>query len=152
ADFDDIYTRHNVIVAADAAQVHANWFAQYGEVYHPKTADLIERGQGITAVSLQTALAGREQLRHELAAAAAAHGVDLWLSPPALGAAPAGLDSTGDPVMNLPWTHAGVPTLTVPAGLDEQGLLMGVQLAAGWQQDELLFGWGKQIEATLARV
>lgn len=148
-DFADIYTRHNVIVAADAAQVHANWFAQYGEVYHPKTADLIARGQGITAVSLQTALAGREQLRHELAAAAAAHAVDLWLSPPALGAAPAGLDSTGDPVMNLPWTHAGVPTLTVPAGLDEQGLPMGLQLAAGWQQDELLFGWGKQIEAAL---
>lgn len=149
ADFDDIYTRHNVIVAADAAQVHANWFAQYGDVYHPKTADLIVRGQGITAVSLQTAVAGREQLRHELAAAATAHAIDLWLSPPALGAAPAGLDGTGDPVMNLPWTHAGVPTLTVPAGLDEQGLPMGLQLAAGWQQDELLFGWGKQIEAAL---
>ena len=151
ADFDDIYTRHNVIVAADAAQVHAHWFAQYGELYHLKTADLIKRGQGITAVSLQTALAGREQLRHELAAAAAAHTVDLWLSPPALGAAPAGLDSTGDPVMNLPWTHAGVPSLTVPAGLDEQGLPMGLQLAAGWQQDELLFGWGKQIEAALSQ-
>ncbi|MCA9995986.1 MAG: amidase [Anaerolineales bacterium] len=149
ADFDDIYARHNVIVAADAAQVHGQWFAEYGERYHPKTADLIVRGRGITAVSLQTALAGRAQLRHELAAAAAAHGVDVWLSPPALGAAPAGLDSTGDPVMNLPWTHAGVPTLTVPAGFDEHGLPLGLQLAAGWQQDELLFGWGKQVEAAL---
>lgn len=149
ADFDDIYTRHNVIVAADAAQVHAAWFAAYGELYHERTADLIQRGQGITAVSLQTALAGREQLRHELAAAAAAHAIDLWLCPPALGAAPAGLGSTGDPVMNLPWTHAGLPTLTIPAGVDEQGLPLGVQLAAGWQQDEQLFGWGKQVEAAL---
>ncbi|MCZ7669145.1 MAG: hypothetical protein M5U34_19120 [Chloroflexi bacterium] len=31
-------------------------------------------------------------------------------------ALPAGLESTGDPVMDLPWTYAGLPTLTLPAG------------------------------------
>ena len=74
------------------------------------------------------------------------HGVDLWLSPPALGPAPAGLESTGDPVMNLPWTHAGLPTLVLPAGESVRrpgrALPMGAQLAARFGDDEELLAWG----------
>ncbi|GIS67275.1 MAG: hypothetical protein CM1200mP6_03430 [Anaerolineaceae bacterium] len=40
--------------------------------------------------------------------------IDLWISPSAPGVAPHGLDSTGDPVMNLPWTHSGLPTIGIP--------------------------------------
>ena len=32
--------------------------------------------------------------------------IDLWICPSAIGPAPKGLESTGDPVMNLPWTQA----------------------------------------------
>ncbi|MCZ7669144.1 MAG: hypothetical protein M5U34_19115 [Chloroflexi bacterium] len=38
ADFEAIYERHQIIVAAEAPQVHASWFAQYPALYHPKTA------------------------------------------------------------------------------------------------------------------
>ena len=31
------------------------------------------------------------------------HNIDLWISPSTVGPAPKGLESTGDPVMNLPW-------------------------------------------------
>ena len=78
-----------------------------------------------------------------------AHGIDLWLSPAARGAAPAGLDSTGDPIMNLPWTHAGLPTLALPAGHDEDGLPLGVQLAGRWDRDEALLAWGRGLEHEL---
>ena len=73
------------------------------------------------------------------------HGIDLWLSPPALGAAPHGLGSTGDPVMNIPWTQAGMPALCVPAGRNERGLPMGLQVAGRFGRDEDVLAWGRGI-------
>jgi Asp-tRNA(Asn)/Glu-tRNA(Gln) amidotransferase A subunit family amidase len=74
------------------------------------------------------------------------HGLDLWISPSATGPAPRGLDSTGDPIMNLPWTNAGLPTLTLPTSFNEAGLPMGLQLTGRWQADEQLFTYGKTVE------
>ncbi len=145
-DFDKIYERHNLIVAAEAARFHADWFAAYHEKYHPKTAELIQRGQKVTDSQLKKAIAGRATLREKLLHLMDKNGLDLWLSPPAPGAAPAGLDSTGDPVMNLPWTHAGLPTLTLPAGKNKAGLPLGLQLTGRWFGDEAMLSFACQIE------
>ena len=40
--------------------------------------------------------------------------------------------------------------MSIPAGANPGGLPLGLQVAAGWMADELLFGWGKRIEAALA--
>lgn len=149
ADFDAIDVRHRLLVAAEAAQVHADWFERFGELYAPKTAELIRRGQTVSAADLAGARAGCERLRNELHELMERHRFDLWLSPPAVGPAPLGLDSTGDPVMNLPWTHAGLPTLVVPSGTNAAGLPMGLQLAARFGADEELFATGARIEADL---
>ncbi len=149
-DFADIVARHNLLMAADAAAVHADWYAQYGHLYHQKTAGLLLRGQAAAPEWVAAASYGRQQLRQELTALMVATGVDLWLSPPAPGTAPAGLESTGDPIMNLPWTHAGLPTLSVPAGFAENGLPWGLQIAANWQADEHLLAWAEPIADLLA--
>ncbi|HNB53867.1 MAG TPA: amidase family protein, partial [Anaerolineales bacterium] len=148
-DFDEIYQRHNAIVAYDAARVHADWFDAYPALYHAKTAELIQRGPTIAQAQYETALQSRLELRQKLTEQMQTHQIDLWLSPPALGPAPRGLDSTGNPVMNLPWTHAGLPTLTLPAGKNSEGLPLGLQLTAGWAQDEMLLAWAKKLETTL---
>lgn len=149
ADFDDIYERHNLLVAAEAAAFHAAWFEEYGSLYHPKTADLIERGRRVRDEQVESARQGRLQLRAELTALMNQHALDLWLSPAASGAAPRGLDSTGDPVMNLPWTHSGLPTLTLPAGFNDAGLPLGLQLTARWYADEAMLAWAAEIEGVL---
>jgi Asp-tRNA(Asn)/Glu-tRNA(Gln) amidotransferase A subunit family amidase len=148
-DFDEIYARHNLLVAAEAARVHADWFGRFGELYHGKTAELIQRGQGVSDEELVMARNGRLQLRQELTALMDEHGLDLWLSPPALGAAPVGLDSTGDPVMNLPWTHAGLPTLTIPVGYNAAGLPLGLQVTGRWYGDEIMMAWAVVIETVV---
>jgi len=149
-DFDAIASRHNLIVAAEAARVHARWFSQFESLYHLKTAELIRRGQGFSNAELEKARQGREKLRNELLALMDEHSLDLWICPSAPGPAPKGLDSTGNPVMNLPWTHAGLPTLNLPSGLNGEGLPMGLQVSGRWYEDEKLFTWGKVLEATLA--
>jgi Asp-tRNA(Asn)/Glu-tRNA(Gln) amidotransferase A subunit family amidase len=149
-DFEDIYARHNLIVAAEAAQVHAEWYGRYADRYHPKTVELIERGWQISPTQLAQARNGRLQLRRHLMQLMEQEGIDLWLSPPAPGPAPAGLDSTGDPVMNLPWTHAGLPTLTLPAGKNEQGLPLGLQLTGRWYEDEKMLDWAADMEQVVS--
>jgi Asp-tRNA(Asn)/Glu-tRNA(Gln) amidotransferase A subunit family amidase len=149
SDFADIYERHNLIVAAEAAQVHATWFARYEELYQAKTAELIRRGQQVDRETLAQALKGRLKLRDELIRLMDEHGLDLWLSPSAPGPAPKGLASTGSPVMNLPWTHSGLPTVTLPAGLNADGLPMAVQLAGRWYADEAMLAWAMDVEIAL---
>lgn len=140
-DFEAIRARHNLIVAAEAAGVHAAWFRRYRDLYHSKTVELIERGQAVAPEALAEALSGRAALRAELLALMDAHELDVWLAPAAPGPAPRGLDSTGDPVMNLPWTHSGLPAVSLPAGQAGNGLPLGLQVIGRWQADESLLGW-----------
>ena len=149
ADYAAIRARHNLIVAAEAARVQAGWFELYADLYAPKTAELIRRGQSITDDELGIALNGRERLRAELTQAMAEHGLDLWITPSAPGPAPRGLESTGDPAMNLPWTHAGLPALNLPAGLSEGALPLGLQLVGRYGQDEFLLSWAEEMEGVL---
>jgi Asp-tRNA(Asn)/Glu-tRNA(Gln) amidotransferase A subunit family amidase len=149
-DFADIVERHNRLVAADAAQVHQQWFAEFGELYHKRTADLIRRGQVVAADDLETARDGRFWLRQQLTDLMDEHSIDFWLSPAAPGPAPKGLDKTGDPVMNLPWTHAGVPAITIPSGTSDNGLPLGLQVVGHFAADEYLLDAAQGIEAVLS--
>ncbi|MCG3208893.1 MAG: putative amidase AmiD [Anaerolineae bacterium] len=150
ANFDAVVVWHNDMMAAELALVHQEWGVKYKELYHPRTAALIERGRQVARESIKVYQAEREWLRNELREAMAEHNISVWISPPALGTAPEGIGSTGDPIMNLPWTYAGLPALSIPAGLGASGLPLGLQLAADFNRDELLIQWAKQIEQALA--
>lgn len=145
-DFTEIDRQHRLLMAAEAARFHAQWFAQYAALYHPKTAVLIRDGQTYSDDAIATAQAYKTELQVRLTSLMDQYGLDLWISPSATGPAPKRLDSTGNPIMNLPWTNAGLPTLTIPTGVNEAGLPMGLQLAGRWQGDEALLAHGKMIE------
>ena len=55
--------------------------------------------------------------------------VDAVLMPTTTSPAPADLISTGDPVFQVPWTSAGLPSITLPSSLSASGLPLGIQLA-----------------------
>ncbi len=148
-DFEDIAQRHKQLVAVEAARTHETWYAEFGPLYHPKTVALIEQGQKVSPQDYTQALEGRHRLAEELTSTMDNAGIDLWLSPAATGAAPQGLESTGDPVMNLPWTHAGFPTLTIPSGVNEAGLPVGIQIAAHRMDDERMLRWATGIASHL---
>ncbi|MCL5428416.1 MAG: amidase [Chloroflexi bacterium] len=148
-DFASVVERHNLILAAEAAQVHAAWFETYRHLYHHKIAALIEKGQKLSEALLTQARFEARQFRLDLSTVMDIHGIDVWLSPAATRAAPHGLASTGDPVMNLPWTQAGFPTLGLSSGTNQAGLPLGLQFTAGFNRDEDLLTWGMDFETVL---
>jgi Asp-tRNA(Asn)/Glu-tRNA(Gln) amidotransferase A subunit family amidase len=148
--FEQIAEQHVALMAGEAARVHQEWFTRYADLYHPKTAALIRRGQEVSAEQMERYRAERADLRAHLEELMAQHGLSAWISPSALGTAPATLESTGDPIMNLPWTYAGFPALNLPAGFLENGLPLGLQIVVGWQQDEKLLSWAEQMAPAIA--
>lgn len=149
ADFEAIYERHYLITNAEAARVHKDWFPRFRELYHPKTVEKLEQGRAVSDEALAQALGEREKFSDTMARLMDEHQIDLWISPSAVGPAPKGLDSTGDPVMNLPWSQAGLPSINLPSGRNSDGLPLGLQLTARWQDDEELFEWAIGIEKAI---
>jgi len=146
--FDDITginTRHQQLVAAEMTLSHDELYPTYGDQYAHATSELIETGQTISIEQLAAARAGRKALRESIHEKMEEHSVDIIVSPSAPGPAPKGIDSTGDPVMNLPWSHAGVPTVTIPASQTTDGLPIGLQCAARYGRDEWLLSWCEEI-------
>ena len=141
--------RHKRLVAAETALSHAEWYHEFGNTYSRTLADLIEEGRTVPTEELADARAGRATLRTRLHELMDECGLDVLVSPAAPGPAPDGIDSTGDPIMNLPWTHAGVPTVTLPAGETADGLPMGIQCSARFGYDEWLLAWCGDLETVI---
>jgi Asp-tRNA(Asn)/Glu-tRNA(Gln) amidotransferase A subunit family amidase len=137
-----------VISRFEAAAVHAGWFDRYGELYRPATAALIRDGQAIDRDEHAAALAGRASVVGHLAEVADHAGTDLWITPAATGPAPASLTTTGDPVMCMPWSLAGLPAVSIPAGLVGR-LPVGLQCVGAAGADEQLLSWAAAIAAAL---
>jgi Asp-tRNA(Asn)/Glu-tRNA(Gln) amidotransferase A subunit family amidase len=83
------------------------------------------------------------RLHHNLAGVA---GGFVTLS--ATGAAPPGLESTGDPVFNLPASFIGAPAVTLPC-LSVEALPLGIQLMGFKDEDETLFSHAQWVENIL---
>jgi Asp-tRNA(Asn)/Glu-tRNA(Gln) amidotransferase A subunit family amidase len=77
--------------------------------------------------------------------------VDVLLTFSAPGAAPKGLDSTGDARFNRFWTLMGVPCVNIPAYVAEGGLPVGVQVIAGYGDDAGALAAARFVEEALAR-
>lgn len=149
-NIETINHRHMRLMFGEMAQVHTVWFAQYEHLYRPRTVAAIREGQQVGADELAEARAGRLHLRHELESLMAEHSIDLWLSPAAPGSAPQGIQSTGSAIMNLPWTHSGLPAITFPAGTAPNGLPLGLQAASAFSRDEQLLAWAKEMSSVFA--
>lgn len=137
ADFEEIEARHRRILARDFRRDHGERIAARPDDFAPKTRQLAEAGASVSDERLADDLAAVEALARHVEAVRVEAGVDVWWTPAAVGPAPRGLESTGDPVMNLPWTQIGVPTVSVPHG-SQDGLPLGLQWVGGPGGDEIL--------------
>jgi Asp-tRNA(Asn)/Glu-tRNA(Gln) amidotransferase A subunit family amidase len=149
-DFAEVVSALRVINRYELARTHAEWFPAFGPLYRTATAASIREGLAVTPQEYAAADRVRQAYLVRLDALMGDAGLDGWLTPAATGPAPRGLESTGDPVMCLPWSGAGLPAVTVPCGTASGGLPLGLQCVGLRGGDERLLGWAATVEATVA--
>ncbi len=148
-DIKFINESHMRMMSAEAARVHGTWYGDFKGLYSPKTAEIIERGLKIDDAELSRLVSQQRVIRDTITEQMDHYGIDFWLTPAATDHAPKGLQSTGSPVMNLPWTHGGLPAISIPCGLDAESLPHGLQLVGRFYQDEALVQYAQKIEDTI---
>jgi Asp-tRNA(Asn)/Glu-tRNA(Gln) amidotransferase A subunit family amidase len=120
----------------EGAQTHRDRFQEYGSRIGVKLAALVEEGRRTERSVYEQALAVLAGVRADFGALTEKH--PLWITPSALGPAPKGLASTGDPRANAPFTALGVPAISLPFGCAPSNLPLGLQLAAAQGQEDAL--------------
>jgi Asp-tRNA(Asn)/Glu-tRNA(Gln) amidotransferase A subunit family amidase len=90
-----------------------------------KLKEMIESGQATSPAAYDDAVAIAVECRNLLEQVFS--GLDVLLAPSAIGEAPDGLTSTGDPIFNRIWTFLHVPCINIPAFTGPRGLPVGLQ-------------------------
>lgn len=111
---------------AEAAKHYARYFARGRDAMAGSVRAAIEKGNAIAARDYIAALDWREVFNAGIGEIF--ERCDAIITPAAPGPAPAGLETTGDPVFNGLWSLCGTPAVTIPVLEAENGLPMGVQL------------------------
>ncbi len=96
----------------------------------------LEQALSMTQDQFADLLAERERVRGVYATLKGAFDVCVTLSAP--GAAPKGLEWTGDPLFTVPTSLVGMPTVTLPV-LQDDGMPLGLQVIGHTKADAELF-------------
>jgi Asp-tRNA(Asn)/Glu-tRNA(Gln) amidotransferase A subunit family amidase len=92
----------------------------------------IARGQAMKLSDYRAALVERERIRAVYAELASNCDACVTLTAP--GAAPLGLESTGNPIFAVPFSLLGVPAISLPL-LRDEGLPLGLQVTGFSESD-----------------
>jgi Asp-tRNA(Asn)/Glu-tRNA(Gln) amidotransferase A subunit family amidase len=144
--FDDFVASQAVVMQAEMAAFHADWHATRADRYTPEVRGYIAEGLSIRAADYLRAQRIRQAYRQRFDALF--DHVDVLVSPAAQSPAPAGHGYTGSPVLNLPFTHLGIPVLALPTGFGPGGILpVGMQLASRTRNEQAVVDMGLCFQA-----
>ena len=122
----------DVIEAYEGARFHEQRLKEFGDRLDQPLANLVRDGLKIPPE--------RYDETKRFIAESSVRFADIFkstpviLTPAAVGPAPLGLSTTGDPRMNAPWTALGTPAISIPMPV-ASGLPLGLQLTADLGQD-----------------
>jgi Asp-tRNA(Asn)/Glu-tRNA(Gln) amidotransferase A subunit family amidase len=135
ADFEHLVQAQTQVQLAEQAQSLAYERLQHFERLSPRLQGIMNAGLAVTLAQYDQAQAWLARCRAQLADVFT--DVDVLLTPSAPGAAPLGLDNTGDPVFCRIWTALHTPTVNIPAGHTAQGMPLGLQVVGPVAGDAL---------------
>jgi aspartyl-tRNA(Asn)/glutamyl-tRNA(Gln) amidotransferase subunit A len=126
AGFSEVIARHRMVMAVEAAQFHEQRLRKHPEDYGPNITALLKEGLACPAVEYARTKEHQRQLREQVADITC-DDPHVLLCPATTGPAP-DARTTGDPAFNSPWSYTGLPTISFPVGLSDDGLPLAIQL------------------------
>lgn len=145
--FAAIVDTHHTIMWVDCAASHESTFLEKRDLYGPRIREIIE--EGLVTPATKYARARQAQVQQRADMEPVMRSVDAVIAPAATGPAPRGLGYTGNPVMQVPWTHLGFPAISLPTGLSQGGLPLGIQLVGAPFGDAELLAVARWCEKAL---
>ena len=145
-DFDAALLGQRALMSVEGAQVHESNFAVRADDFSSNVHGLIEQGLATPALTYLKAKHLQREFRNGVRSAIG--GYDALLMPTTPAPAPPSRETTGDPKFQSPWTFGGFPEITLPSGLSEGGMPLGVQLVAGHFEEARLLAvaaWCEQV-------
>lgn len=137
ASFAAVQDAHRIIMWVEAAAYHEKLFEKNREKYSSKMREMVEIGLLIPSGDYLRAQKIKRLFRREMEPIMQEY--DCLLSPATSSAAPENLSSTGDPWFQVPWSLSGLPAISIPSGLNDERLPLGIQLAgAAFAEGKLL--------------
>jgi len=140
---------HRVIMAAETAAAHEEVFRKKKPEYGEYIQGYISSGLLIPATIYLRAQRQRAKIIEDMINLINEY--DCVVCPSSVDTAPEGLEWTGSPAFNAPWSLTGLPSVTVPMGLASNKLPLGLQLVgapynewsllmvAGWCEEKIGF-------------
>lgn len=145
--FHELAEAQLTIMALEASRALSEEYTDHCASLSKHTIDLIEKG---LSVSLDREVWARNlTARAHYRLQSVFENFDAILTPSAKGAAPVGIENTGDPVFNRIWTLLGLPCITYPIKKNPRNLPLGVQLVAPFGQDHSLIDMADKINRTV---
>lgn len=137
AVYDEVFEWHRMVMEADVAKSMHDDYQRAPEQFSDILSKMIERGRKVHAVDYNLAVDRMDMF--SLAFAQVFEDFDAIITPAALGEAPVGLESTGNPACATLWTFAGMPAMSLPLLQGPAGLPLGVQVVGQRGDDARLF-------------
>ncbi len=143
--FDDALALAEAVLAYESDTNFGSLVARHRDLVSAHLRDLVRKGEAIAEVDYRDVLVARDELKYQFAREM--DGFDAVLSLPALGEAPLLSESTGNAAPCVLWTLLGLPAVTLPSAMGENGLPLGIQLIGMEGRDFALLDLAADVEA-----
>lgn len=142
----------DTINESEALQVHDR-LAPYADLYTPQVRERVRRGKLVSQERYERAHRLRRLWTARWRRLMASHRLTA-IAHPTLDRPPPWIDTADGPKgpsirPSVPWAIAGFPALSVPAGLDDRGLPVGLSLAGLPEREADVVGLGVVIDETV---
>jgi aspartyl-tRNA(Asn)/glutamyl-tRNA(Gln) amidotransferase subunit A len=145
-DFELVSAAHDLIMHVEAAACHKQLIEREPGGYAPLLRETVQTGQLIPGASYIQSQRLRRRFRNGMDRLLAQ--VDALLTPTASNVAP-GPETTGDASFQAPWTQIGLPAISLPTGVNRDGLPTALQLAGRPFEEAALLSVARWAEAVI---
>ncbi|GAA1567269.1 amidase [Kribbella sancticallisti] len=142
----------DTITHVEALEIHDALLA-HSHLYTPQVRYRVQLGETISPESYEEALLLRDRWESKWRQIMSDHRLDA-IAHPTIDGPPPLINAAGEPDgphirLSVPWSVAGFAALSVPAGLDDRGLPVGLSLATVPEREADLLGLGIAIDEEL---